>query len=90
MRSRIIIFFYIILFNTVYTQPSLDSLLTTFTDIDDTTQVKILKDLCWEFRSINPQMAIKYGSSALSKMETISDYKYYSETNNYMGDCYEK
>lgn len=88
MRSRIIIFFYIILFNTVYTQPSLDSLLSTFTNTDDTTQVKILKDLCWEFRSIDPQMAIKYGSTALSKMEAISHYKYYSETSNYLGVIY--
>lgn len=88
MRSKIIVFFYIILFNTVYTQPSLDSLLTTFTHIDDTAQVKILKDLCWEYRSINPQMAIKYGSLALSTMETTSDYKYYSETNNYLGVIY--
>lgn len=88
MQSRIIVFFYIILFNTVYTQPSLDSLLTTFTHIEDTTQVKTLKDLCWEYRSINPKMAIKYGSLAISKMESISNDKYYSETNNYIGVIY--
>ncbi len=88
MQSRIIVFFYIILFNTVYTQPSIDSLLTTFTHIEDTAQVKTLKDLCWEYRSINPKMAIKYGSLAISKMKSISDDKYYSETNNYIGVIY--
>jgi signal transduction histidine kinase/tetratricopeptide (TPR) repeat protein len=85
MRLRVIIFFHIILFNITDAQTSLDSLSTTFSHLNDTTQIKTLKNLCWEYRSSNPQMAINYGSLALSKMETISDYTHYSETNNFLG-----
>jgi signal transduction histidine kinase/tetratricopeptide (TPR) repeat protein len=88
MRPKIIMFFYIILFNIINAQTSLDSLVTTLSHLNDTAQIKTLKNLCWEYRSSNPQMAINYGSLALSKMESISDYTYYSETNNFLGVIY--
>ncbi len=56
----------------------LDSLYNAISKQNDTTQIKILSDLCWEYRSTNPTMAIRYGKLALGKVQKYPESKYFS------------
>ena len=73
---------------TAIAQPRLDSLLFSIKNLDDTTQIKQLTNLCWEYRSKNPESAIEYGLTALNMMENVSDLRYKSEALNFLGVIY--
>ncbi|MFC2139347.1 ATP-binding protein [Bacteroidota bacterium] len=74
--------------SSIIAQPQIDSLLFAIQEKPDTTQVRILKDLCWEFRSIDPEAALKYGLAALDKVQNINDPRYKPEILNFLGVIY--
>ena len=61
---------------------SLESLLTT---TEDTNKVKILCDLCWEYRFISADKSLDYGSKALVLSEKIGYDKGVAQSYNDMG-----
>ncbi|MCF7859520.1 MAG: tetratricopeptide repeat-containing sensor histidine kinase [Candidatus Cloacimonetes bacterium] len=87
MKSRIILLI-IFAFTFIKGQPNPDSLLRSIESLDDTNQVKKLTELCWNYRSRNPRLAIRYGLMAINKMENIDDKKFNSETYNFLGVIY--
>lgn len=74
----------------VFAQPRLDSLLSSYKNLPDTTKAAKLAELCWEMRSIHPQHSIMYGKVALAILEsthnTTSPLK--GEILNYIGVIY--
>ena len=48
-----------------------DSLEILLTSMSDTGRVKVLCDLCWEYRFISADQAMQYGQEALSLSEKI-------------------
>lgn len=73
---------------SVHAQPSLDSLLFSINHFDDTLKIKYLTDLSFEYRSKNPQMALKYGKKALELIDRLSTNKNRSEAYNFIGVVY--
>ncbi|MBZ0177847.1 MAG: tetratricopeptide repeat protein [Melioribacteraceae bacterium] len=74
--------------SAIKAQPNLDSLLISINHFDDTLKVKYLTDLSFEYRSKNPQMALKYGKKALEIIDRLATDKYRSEAYNFIGVVY--
>ncbi len=72
----------------LFAQPNLDSLLISINHFDDTLKVKYLTNLSFEYRSKNPQMALKYGKKALEIIDRLSTNQNRSETYNFIGVVY--
>jgi len=62
-----------------------DSLELQLQKANDTNKVKILCDLCWEYRFISSDTAIQYGQEALSLSEKINWEKGIAQSYNDMG-----
>lgn len=83
-------FCFLILFNIslLYSQINFDSLLKYNSSLPETSQIKILNDYCWIYRSKNPQLALKCGQAALKKAETIGNKNLQSKAMNLLGVVY--
>ncbi|NOX87038.1 MAG: tetratricopeptide repeat protein [Chlorobi bacterium] len=64
---------------------SLEQLLTT---AQDTVKVKLLSDLCWEYRFISADTALQYGNMALELAREINYPKGIAQAYNDMGIIY--
>lgn len=85
MRKLLVILFFTSL---LLAQPRLDSILISIHDLNDTTIIRKLNDLTWEYRSSNPRAARDFGLAALKRAEINSDQKYKSQLLNYLGVIY--
>ena len=56
--------------------------------MDEKEQINQLKDLCWDNRSINPNLAIQYGKMALEKIDESVNDRSKSEVLNFLGVIY--
>jgi len=65
-----------------------DSLELLLNSAKDTSRVKILCDLCWEYRFISSEKAIKYGEEALSLSKNINWNKGLAQSYNDLGIIY--
>ena len=74
--------------NFLYGNPQSGSLIGTISTLPQKEQVDILIDKCWELRSKNPTLAIKYGLLALDKMEGVKSGKQLSTALNFLGVIY--
>jgi signal transduction histidine kinase len=72
----------------VSAQPSIDSVMTVYSNRHDSEAIRKLADLCWEYRSIYPRNSIEYGEKALALMTKSSDNRYKTEVLNYLGVIY--
>lgn len=86
--SLVFFVYMIILSPSIYAQTSSDSLIISISGLDDTTQVRILTESCWKYRSTDPDKAMKYGLTALDKVKQIPENKYLPEIYNYLGIIY--
>ncbi|MBM4171305.1 MAG: tetratricopeptide repeat protein [Ignavibacteria bacterium] len=83
-------FFLIIAFNfsIVFAQSNLDSLIKSISTKPDTTRIRILTDYCWEFRSKDPEKAIKSGYLAFNLAEKINNKSLQAKAINLIGVVY--
>ncbi len=65
-----------------------DSLQLLLAKAQDTTKVKLLCDLCWEYRFVSAEKALEYGQEALSLSESIGYDKGIAQSYNDMGIIY--
>ncbi len=80
------LFSLLILFPVIlFSQPRLDSLLRSLEGLPDTAKADTLSRLCWFYRSLNPQIALKYGEEALKYLKTDDDLRRKSEILNFLG-----
>lgn len=73
---------------TLFAQSDPDSVINSLQKLDEKEQIDSLSVLCWNYRSLTPQISIRYGLLALEKMEKISYFKHQSEVLNYLGVIY--
>ncbi|MBI9073000.1 MAG: tetratricopeptide repeat-containing sensor histidine kinase [Melioribacteraceae bacterium] len=81
----LIYFSFVFLTSLISAQNSADSLISSISNFEDSLQIKMLKEACWENRSKDPEKAILYGVTAINKMKETSIDKYYAEAYNYLG-----
>ena len=62
-----------------------DSLLSLAESAHDTVRIRVLKELCWEFRFIDPAEALKFGLEALTLANQQENSKHKASINNYLG-----
>lgn len=62
-----------------------DSLQLLLTSVEDTSKVKVLCDLCWEYRFISSEQAMQFGEQALSLSEKMKWDKGIAQSYNDMG-----
>ncbi len=68
--------------------PATDSIRSRLTLVDDITRVKILCDLCWEYRFVSADSALLYGEQALQLAGSINYPKGQAQAYNDMGIVY--
>jgi len=51
-----------------------DSLILLLAESPDSAKIKIYKDLCWQYRNINPHQAIEFGNRAKLLIEATRQY----------------
>ncbi|MCH8318308.1 MAG: tetratricopeptide repeat protein, partial [Bacteroidetes bacterium] len=74
--------------DTFAEQSKLDSLLIVLKTAKDTNKVRVLNDLCWEYRPIDPDKALQYGKKALS-LGKKSGFKFeIAKSLNNLGNVY--
>jgi two-component system, NarL family, sensor kinase len=73
---------------TEYSKKS-DSLILLLPQASDTSRVKILTELCWEFSYNNPDLALKYGNEALTLAEKLNFKQGLAAANNRVGIVYD-
>ena len=78
----ILIFFLIADLRATQITDSLENLLRTTTD---TSRVKLLSDLCWEYRFISAEKALDYGNQALMLAKKLKYDKGIAQAYNDMG-----
>ncbi|MCA0387166.1 MAG: tetratricopeptide repeat-containing sensor histidine kinase [Bacteroidetes bacterium] len=59
----------------ILAQPKLDSVLKSIQALDDTSKAGILSRICWDNRTNNPSLALKFGWEALGIYEKLGDSK---------------
>lgn len=74
--------------STLFSQPKMDSLLISMKNLSTEDQIRKFTGLCWEYRSNNPEAAIKFGLRAIRLMGDNHHYTRPSETYNYLGVIY--
>lgn len=65
-----------------------DSLVRRLSIVEDTNKVKLLCDLCWEFRFVSADSAFMFGSQALELAEEINYPKGKAQSYNDLGIIY--
>lgn len=82
---KFILIFILVQYHSGYAQPTGDSLNVVMQKLDDSSYVKYLNGICWDYRSKNPEAAIEYGKLALNKIEDSKLTRFYPTTYNYIG-----
>ncbi len=67
---------------------NIDSLEASLPRVSDSLKVKILCDLCWEYRSLSAEKALAYGNKALQLSKKIDDKSGIAQSYNDMGIVY--
>lgn len=83
--SLLLVLFLIPVFSGLKANQVTDSLELLLTSVKDTNKVKILCDLCWEYRFISADKAMQYGQDALLLSEEIKWEKGIAQSYNDMG-----
>ncbi len=87
MKTKLIYFFLLIPF-VFYKADKVDSVLYLLKGKSETEKVRILTELCWENRNVFPKLSLKYGFTAINKIDkyelAISKSKLY----NFIGVVY--
>jgi signal transduction histidine kinase len=69
----------------LYSQDRNDSILSVIESAPDTAKVRMLSELCWEYRFTDPPQALGYGLRALSLVKQLGNHQLESTLNNYLG-----
>ena len=85
MRVFIILLFCSSIF---FSQQNLDSLIQSISTLPDTSQILILTDYTWEYRSKDPNSALKSGMLAANIAESINNKKLQAKALNLTGVVY--
>lgn len=80
----------IIFFSFINAQVKADSILQAISKNTIPDQIKLLSDLCWEYRSKEPEFAIKMGMESKKLIEFYSQNLLKAQTLNYIGVAYSK
>jgi tetratricopeptide (TPR) repeat protein len=64
---------------------TIDSLIRILPNLKDTNKVIVLSDLCWMYRSLDREIAKKYGNQALELAKKINYKKGYAQALNDLG-----
>ncbi len=87
-KLRILFIFSLLIAATVFSSQKKDTILTALEKMNEKEQINKLKDLCWDNRSINPNLAIQYGKMALEKIDESVNDRSKSEVLNFLGVIY--
>ncbi len=87
-KLRILFIFSLLIAATVFSSQKKDSILTALEKMNEKEQINHLKDLCWDNRSINPNLAIQYAKMALEKIDKSVNDRSKSEVLNFLGVIY--
>jgi len=81
------VYFVLLILQTVimFPQDNADSLLNLLNSAEGQERIGILTDLCWEYRFIDPEEALRYGLEALSLVKEYESYAQEATINNYLG-----
>lgn len=85
MKLLLIITFNISLLNA---QTNFDSTMKANSSLPEISQIKILTENCWIYRSKNPHFALKCGEAALKKAKAINNKNLQSKAMNLLGVVY--
>ena len=69
----------------LYSQDRNDSILSLLESAPDTVKVRILSELCWEYRFTDPPQALGYGLRALSLVNQLGNHHLEATLDNYLG-----
>ena len=69
----------------LYSQDRQDSMMSLIESAPDTAKVRMLSELCWEYRFTNPPEALGYGLRALSLVRQLENHELEPTLNNYLG-----
>ena len=86
-----IFFFFLFVFcahNLFYAQNELNTILKSLKNKSGIEQINTLKNLCWDYRSKDPQLAIVLGKKALDKIQEFDIGRSKSEILNFLGVIY--
>lgn len=59
-----------------------------YSQTSDSLKIKILVDLCWEYRNSEPQKSIEYGLMAIEKSMQYNDYENLVKVHSFIGVAY--
>lgn len=81
------VYFMLLILQTVivFPQNNADRLLNLLNSAEGQERIGILTDLCWEYRFIHPDEALRYGLEALSLVKEYGSYPQEAIINNYLG-----
>lgn len=88
LRSLWLVTVLVFLFTGLKAISLTDSLKQLLTSAHDTVKVKLLSDLCWEYRFISADTALLFGNSALGLAQELSYPKGIAQAYNDMGIIY--
>ena len=69
----------------LYSQDRHDSILSLLESAPDTAKVRMLSELCWEYRFTDPPQALGYGLRALSLVNQLGNHHLEATLDNYLG-----
>ncbi len=69
----------------LFPQDHNDTMSQMLLSLSDTARIRVLKELCWEYRYSNPSDALKYGLQALSLVRESALDEQEAGINNYLG-----
>jgi len=74
-KLKISVFCLLLFTPLILAQPKLDSVLRSIQSLDDTSKAGILSRICWDNRTNNPSLALKFGREAFGIYEKLGDAK---------------
>jgi len=87
-RSGLILILFVIVLTGLKANQVTDSLELLLQSTHDTSRVKLLCDLCWEYRFVSAGKALEYGEQALSLSNDLNYDKGIAQSYNDMGIVY--
>ncbi len=85
LMKRPAVLLLILLMINISSLAQIDSFQVFQESVSDTSQIRILKDLCWENRFTSPAEALGYGLQALALADKLESYELEASINNYLG-----
>ena len=83
--KKVFILLLMLLSLPAFSQAVTDSLLARLDTLEGKERISVLKDLCWEYRFLDPELALRYGLEALSLVKEFESYEYEANIHNYLG-----